>query len=47
MFLDLLKNPWIFLQFGIFGDLSELFLYRKYHGSDMWIIGPRLALGPW
>jgi hypothetical protein len=24
-----------------------LFLYRKSHGSGLWITGPRLALGPW
>jgi hypothetical protein len=24
-----------------------LFLYRKNHGSGLWITGPWLALGPW
>jgi hypothetical protein len=34
-------------KFSIFWDFSELFLYRKSHGSGVWIAGPQLALSPW
>jgi hypothetical protein len=45
--MDLLKNPGLSCDFGVFGDFSKLFLYSKSHGSGLWIMGPRLALGPW
>jgi hypothetical protein len=33
--------------FDIFYDFSELFLYKKSHGSSLLITRPQLALDPW
>jgi hypothetical protein len=33
--------------FDIFWDFLKLFVYKKSYGSGLWIMGPRLALGPW
>jgi hypothetical protein len=33
--------------FDIFWDFSKLFLYRKSHGSGLWITRPRLPLSSW
>jgi uncharacterized protein (DUF2237 family) len=33
--------------FDIFYDFSELFLYKKSHGSSLSITRPQLALDPW
>jgi hypothetical protein len=30
---------------AFFWDFSELFLYRKSHGSGLWITGPQMTLG--
>jgi hypothetical protein len=31
----------------VFSGFLGIVFYKKNHESDLWIIGPRLTLGPW